>query len=107
MPTVQDSTVEDDETFTVTLSGVSSNAQLASDPTAKGTIVDDDDPPTSGICGRTAKIQEAILGEISGVDNCAAVTDANLATITARSGTSALARSRWGSPRFRRAISRG
>ena len=42
---VQDTIVEDNETFTVTLSGVSSNAQLATDPTAKGTILDDDDPP--------------------------------------------------------------
>ena len=33
---------ENNETFTVTLSGVSSNAQLAADPTAKGTILDDD-----------------------------------------------------------------
>ena len=37
---------------------------------------------TGGICDRTAKIQEVILAEISGVDNCAAVTDANLAAIT-------------------------
>ena len=35
-----------------------------------------------GICDRTAKIQEVILAEISGVDNCAAVTDTNLAAIT-------------------------
>ena len=42
----QDTIDEDDETFTVTLSGVSSNAQLAADPTAKGTIVDDDTAPT-------------------------------------------------------------
>ena len=42
---VQDTIVEDNETFTVTLSGVSSNAQLATDPTAKGTILDDDVPP--------------------------------------------------------------
>ena len=40
---VQDTTDEDDETFTVTLSNPSSNAQLAADPTAKGTILDDDD----------------------------------------------------------------
>ena len=40
---VQDTTDEDDETFTVTLSNPSSNAQLATDPTAKGTILDDDD----------------------------------------------------------------
>ena len=45
----QDSTDEDDETFTVTLSGVSSNAQLAADPTAKGTIEDDDDLPTVSV----------------------------------------------------------
>ena len=37
---------------------------------------------TGGICDRTVKIQEVILAEISGVDNCAAVTDANLASIT-------------------------
>ena len=35
---VQDTTDEEDETFTVTLSTTSSNAQLATDPTAKGTI---------------------------------------------------------------------
>ena len=46
VPVTDDSTDEEDETFTVTLSGVSSNAQLASDPTAKGTIVDDDTAPT-------------------------------------------------------------
>ena len=46
VPVTDDSTDEDDETFTVTLSGVSSNAQLATDPTAKGTIVDDDTAPT-------------------------------------------------------------
>ena len=43
MPVNDDTIDEDDETFTVTLSGVSSNAQLAADPTAKGTILDDDD----------------------------------------------------------------
>ena len=44
--TAQDTTDEEDETFTVTLSGVSSNAQLAADPTATGTIEDDDTAPT-------------------------------------------------------------
>ena len=43
---VQDTTDEEDETFTVTLSTTSSNAQLATDPTAKGTILDDDTAPT-------------------------------------------------------------
>ena len=51
---VQDSTDEEDETFTVTLSGVSSNAQLAADPTATGTIDDDDAPPTVDIADATA-----------------------------------------------------
>ena len=45
VPVNDDTIDEDNETFTVTLSGVSSNAQLAADPTAKGTILDDDDPP--------------------------------------------------------------
>ena len=38
--------------------------------------------PTPGICDRTQKIQDAILAEISDVDDCAAVTVANLASIT-------------------------
>ena len=38
--------------------------------------------PTPGICDRTQKIQDAILAELSGVDDCAAVTVANLASIT-------------------------
>ena len=43
---VQDNTDEEDEIFTVTLTSVSTNAQLAADPTAKGTITDDDPTPT-------------------------------------------------------------
>ena len=35
-----------------------------------------------GICGRTAVVRNAILAEISGVSNCADVTDADLAAIT-------------------------
>ena len=42
----QDTIDEEDETFTVTLSNPSSNAQLATDPTATGTILDDDTAPT-------------------------------------------------------------
>ena len=45
VPVNDDTDIEGDETFTVTLSGVSSNAQLAADPTAKGTILNDDWPP--------------------------------------------------------------
>ena len=36
----------------------------------------------TGICGRTAAVRTAILGTISGVSNCANVTDAHLAAIT-------------------------
>ena len=46
VPLTDDTTDEPDQTFTVTLSGVSTNAQLATDPTAEGTIDDDDDAPT-------------------------------------------------------------
>ena len=42
VPVVNDSTEEGDETFTVTLSSPSSNAKLETDPTATGTIEDDD-----------------------------------------------------------------
>ena len=45
--TVQDSTDEDDETFTVTLSSPSSNATLAAESTATGTIGADGDAPPS------------------------------------------------------------
>ena len=38
--------------------------------------------PTPGICDRTAKIQEVILAEVAGASECAAVTVANLATVT-------------------------
>ncbi len=44
VPTAPDATNEGNETFTVTLSSVSSNAQLAADATAAGTIVNDDQP---------------------------------------------------------------
>ena len=37
---------------------------------------------TTGICDRTQKVYEAILGELSGVSDCAAVTAADLASIT-------------------------
>ena len=41
---IDDEVDEADETFTVTLSNASSNAELASDPAAQGTIVNDDGP---------------------------------------------------------------
>ena len=38
--------------------------------------------PTPGICDRTQQVHEAIVGALSGVDNCAAVTVADLAGLT-------------------------
>ena len=51
--TVDDATDEFDKTFTVTLSDPST-AALAADPTATGTILDNDDPPTLAIADATA-----------------------------------------------------
>ena len=38
--------------------------------------------PTPGICGRTPQVRDDILDALSGVDGCAAVTVADLATVT-------------------------
>ena len=38
--------------------------------------------PTPGICGRTPQVRDEILNALSGVDDCAAVTVADLATVT-------------------------
>ncbi len=51
--TTEDTTDEEDETFTVTLSGLS-NATLTGG-TATGTIVDDDDPPSVGVADARAE----------------------------------------------------
>ena len=53
-----------------------------------GGAAEEDGPvtPTPGICGRTAKIQEVILAELTGVTDCAAVTVADLASITTFGG---------------------
>ncbi len=49
---------------------------------------------TTGICGRTAEVIDGILDEISGITDCALVTDDHLAAITGRmdmEGVTALA----------------
>ena len=69
-------------TFTLTVTGRSTNASWGSAPdtdTATVTAVFD---ATAGICGRTEEVRDAIVGEISGVTHCALVTDAHLAAIT-------------------------
>ena len=38
--------------------------------------------PTPGICDRTQQVQDAILAALADVDDCAAVTVANLDSIT-------------------------
>ena len=60
MPVADDATDEDDETFTVTLSNVSPNAQPAADPTATGTIKDDDDPPSLSVADASATEGRAV-----------------------------------------------
>ena len=89
---VQDSTDEEDETFTVTLSSPSSNAQLASDPTAKGTINDDDDPPTVSVADVAAAEGEDLvftvaLSAASGKTVTVAVATSVETGDTATSGT--------------------
>ena len=54
-----DPTDEPDETFTVTLSSPS-NATLATDPTAAGTITDDDDPPSVSVADASATEGSAV-----------------------------------------------
>ena len=68
-------------TFTLTVTGRSTNASWGSAPdtdTATVTVFD----PTAGICGRTKVVRDAIVGLISGVASCADVTDAHLAALT-------------------------
>ena len=65
-PTVDDTIDEEDETFTVTMSGVSSNAQLAADPTAKGTILDDDDPVDNCPNDATTTCEVDVGGSVTG-----------------------------------------
>ena len=52
--TTGDSVDEDDETFTVTLSSPSSNADLGTDTSATGTILDDDGKAVVSVAGGTA-----------------------------------------------------
>ncbi len=54
VPTANDTLDEDDDTFTLTLSSPSANATLATDPTATGTITDNDEPPTISVEDQTA-----------------------------------------------------
>ena len=57
-----------------------------SDDDESAAVQSDPVTPTPGICGRTAKIQEVILAELTDVSECAAVTVADLASITGFGG---------------------
>ena len=70
-------------TFTLTVIGRATNANYGTAPdtdTATVTVTAFD--PTAGICGRTEEVRDAIVALISGVSNCALVTDTHLAAIT-------------------------
>ncbi len=72
-------TVGTELTFTLTVTGRGGSSGTAPDTdTATVTVFD----PTAGICGRTEQVRDEILFRISGVSNCADVTDAHLAAIT-------------------------
>ena len=68
-------------TLTVTARGIDGGGVNPDTDTATVTVTAVFDP-TAGICGRTEAVRTAILGKISGVSNCANVTDAHLAAIS-------------------------
>ena len=68
----EDTADEPNETFTVTLSSPSATAALAADPSATGTIIDNDGPPALSIDdataeeGKTSMVFTARLDKVSG-----------------------------------------
>ena len=104
VPVVNDASDEGDETFTVTLSSPSTNAKLETDPTAKGTIEDDDPTPTVTVANASATEGDAVefvvtLSAVSGrdvmVDYATSETDPQSAAsgtdFTSTSGTLTIA----------------
>ena len=86
-------TNEDGYTVTGLTNEIAHTFQLRAVNAAGGGTAVEADPvtPTPGICSRTAKIQEVILAELADVSECAAVTVANLASITGFGGALGLA----------------
>ncbi len=84
VPTVDDTTDEEDETFTLTLSSPS-NATLAADPTATGTIIDNDPVGMGGICNRTPRVRDRIIALLknrhSYKGDCSGVNETHLAKL--------------------------
>ena len=67
-------------TFTLTVTGRGGTDGITPDTDAATVTVTE--VAAAGICGRTPVVRDRILGKISGVSNCALVTDALLADIT-------------------------
>ena len=82
---------EADETFTVTLSNASSNAELASNPAAEGTIVNDDGPVEVTVgdvsCPESAENRCNVSVDLDKTVSFAVVLNLNTANDTATGGT--------------------
>ena len=75
-------TVNDTVTLTHGAASADSNYQGITIASVTVTVTDDDIDTTAGICGRTEEVRDALLAQIPGVSDCAAVTAADLAAIT-------------------------
>ena len=75
-------TVNDTVTLTHSAASTDGNYQGITIDDVTVTVNDDDEDTTAGICGRTEEVRDALVAQIPGVSDCAAVTDANLAAIT-------------------------
>ena len=66
VPITDDTTNEADETFTLTMSGPSSNAELSTSPQAEATIIDDDESPPSAVRNLTVDCSSVgVDGEVT------------------------------------------
>ena len=88
---LDDEVDEADETFTVTLSNASSNAELASNPAAQGTIVNDDGPVEVTVgdvsCPESAENTCNVSVDVDKTVSFAVVLNLNTADGTATGGT--------------------
>ena len=75
-------TADTELTFTLTVTGRATHTSDGTAPDTDAATVTVVIDPTAGICGRTEAVRNAIVASISGVTDCAHVTDADLAAIT-------------------------
>ena len=75
-------TVTMNDTVTLTHSAASTDSNYSSITIADVTVTVNDDDTAAGICGRTPEVRDALVAQIPGVSDCAAVTAAQLAAIT-------------------------